>query len=237
MINLQKIRDRSANALSQGVKLHLYLRQSVDLCINTNGRLSGAKRVWFCSTGFSCSWPPLMAGCSRRSQCAQTEVLQQGDLYLQKGISRGQHSYSVPCRSTHACRAHYKRAQCLLKLSSWRRLQEPVAPVDLHQKTACQLDLGHSCSPVVNLRKPKDRPFSSSKQPKTRGRTITFVRRDALGNLESALEEARKATEMAPDRSASLINLVGSSEGQRPLTTQRQAQESTIPRSSIVTPL
>src|SRR6202171_3038745 len=155
----------------------------------------------------------LVAGCSANPNLRKLKYLQQGDLYFEKGrYPEANISYSRALQiDPRFVEAHYKRAQCLLKQSSWAAaFQELARTVDLQpQNWPAQLDLGQLLLVGGKPQEAKDRALLIlQSNPKHADAQLLLSDADAaLGNLEDALEEARKATEMAPDRSASLINL------------------------------
>src|SRR5437016_9816683 len=155
----------------------------------------------------------LVAGCSRDPNVRKLKFLQQGDVYFEKGkYPEANISYSRALQiDPRFVEAHYKRAQALLKQNSWAAaFQELSRTVDLQpQNWPAQLDLGQLLLAGGKPQEAKDRALLILQgNPKHADAQLLLSDADAaIGNLEDALEEARKATEIAPDRSASLINL------------------------------
>src|SRR5882762_11812956 len=213
MIKLQKIRGLTPNALSQGLKLHPYLPKEVSSVYSCKSAPTRRKSSLVLSYGLFFLLAVLVAGCSRDPNARKLEFLQQGDVYFEKGkYPEANISYSRALQiDPRFVEAHYKRAQGLLKQRSWAAaFQELSRTVDLQpQNWPAQLDLGQLLLAGGKPLEAKDRaPLIHQGDPKHADAQLLLSDADAaLGNLEDALEEARKATEMAPDRSASLINL------------------------------
>ena len=155
----------------------------------------------------------LVAGCSRDPNVRKLKFLQQGDVYFEKGkYPEANISYSRALQiDPRFVEAHYKRAQCLLKQNSWAAaFQELSRTVDLQPENwPAQLDLGQLLLAGGKPQEAKDRALLILQgNPKHADAQLLLSDADAaLGNLEDALEEARNATKMASDRSASFINL------------------------------
>src|SRR6266446_1536738 len=134
MIELHKPRDFNPCASSQGLKLHPYWRRevlSVHSCKSAPIRRK-ASLVW--SYGFFLLLAGLVAGCSLDPNVRKLKFLRQGDLYFEKGkYAEANISYSRALQiDPRFVEAHYKRAQCLLKQSSWAAaFQELNRTVDL----------------------------------------------------------------------------------------------------------
>jgi tetratricopeptide (TPR) repeat protein len=155
----------------------------------------------------------LAAGCTLDPNARKLKYLKQGDLYFQRGkYPEANISYSRALQiDPRFVEAHYKRAQCMLKQSSWAAaFQELSRTVELQPENwPAQLDLGHLLLAGGKPQEAKDRALlilhGDLKHPEAQ---ILLSDADtALGNVKDALEEARKATEMAPDRSSGLVNL------------------------------
>src|SRR6266513_5277629 len=197
MIELHKPRDFNPCAPSQGLKLHPYWRREVLSVHSCKSAPIRRKASLVLSYGFFLLLlAALVAGCSLDPNVRKLKFLRQGDLYFEKG------KYAE---------ANYKRAQCLLRQSSWAAaFQELSRTVDLQpQNWPAHLDLGQLLLVGGKPQEAKDRAILILQgNPKHADAQILLSDADAaLGNLEDALEEARTATEMAPDPSASLINL------------------------------
>jgi tetratricopeptide (TPR) repeat protein len=155
----------------------------------------------------------LVAGCSVNPNVRKLKFLQQGDLYFEKGkYPEANISYSRALQiDPRFVEAHYKRAQCLIKQSSWAAaFQELSRTVDLQPENwPAQLDLGQLLLAGVRPQEAKDRALLILHgNPEHSDAQILLSDADAaLGNLNDALEEAGEAVRIAPDRSASLINL------------------------------
>src|SRR5258708_34264993 len=155
----------------------------------------------------------LVAGCSRDPNVRKLKFLQQGDLYFAKGkYPEANISYSRALQiDPRFVEAHYKRAQCLIKQSSWAAAFQALSrTVELQPENwPAQLDLGQLLLAGAKPQEAKDRALVILHgNPKHSDAQILLSDADAaLGNLNDALEEAREAVRIAPDRSASLINL------------------------------
>ncbi len=163
--------------------------------------------------GFFLLLAAFVAGCSRDPNVRKLKYLQQGDLYFKKGkYPEANISYSRALQiDPRFVEAHYKRARCLLKQSSWAAaFQELSRTVDLQPENwPAQLDLGQLLLAGGKPQEAKDRALLILHgNPKHADAQMLLSDADAaLGNLKDALEEARDSTEMAPDRSAGFINL------------------------------
>jgi tetratricopeptide (TPR) repeat protein len=155
----------------------------------------------------------LAAGCTLDPNARKLKYLQQGDLYFEKGkYPEANISYSRALQiDPRFVEAHYKRAQCLLKQSSWAAaFQELSRTVELQPENwPAELDLGQLLLAGGKPQEAKDRALlilhGDLKHPAAQ---ILLSDADAaLGNVKDALEEASKATEIAPDRSSGLVNL------------------------------
>ncbi len=146
MIELHKPRDFNPCAPSQGLKLHPYWRNevsSVHSCRSVPIRRK-ASLLW--SYAFFLLLAALVAVCSLDPHVRKLKFLRQGDLYFEKGkYAEANISYSRALQiDARFVEAHYKRAQCLLRQSSWAAaFQELSRTVDLQpQNWPAHLDLG-----------------------------------------------------------------------------------------------
>src|SRR5467141_3991991 len=212
MIKLQKIRDLTPNALSQGLKLHPYLPKEVSV-YSCKSAPTRRKASLVLSYGLFFLLAVLVAGCSRDPNVRKLKFLQQGEVNFEKGkYPEANISYSRALQiDPRFVEAHYKRAQGFLKQGSWAlAFQELSSTVDLQPENwPAQLELGQLLLAGGKPQEAKDRALLIlQSDPKHADAQLLLSDADAaLGNLEDALEEARVASEMAPDRSASLINL------------------------------
>src|SRR6266550_7166978 len=161
MIKIQKIRDITPNALSQGLKLHPYLPKEVLSVYSSKSAPTRRKASLVLSYGLFFLLAVLVAGCSRDPNARKLKYLQQGDLYFEKGkYPEANISYSRALQiDPRFVEAHYKRAQCLLKQSSWAAaFQELSRTVDLQpQNWPAQLDMGQLFLADGKLQEAKDR--------------------------------------------------------------------------------
>ena len=195
------------------MKLHEYLRKGVTVLYSCKSRSIRSRRSFLPYYIFFLLLAALVAGCTRDPNVRKLKYLQQGDLYFTKGkYPEANISYSRALQiDPRFVEAHYKRAQCLLKQSSWgAAFQELSRTVDLQPENwPAQLDLGRLLLAGGKPQQAKDHALLILHgNPKhVDAQILLSVADAALGNLKDALEEAGNATEMAPDRAANLINL------------------------------
>src|SRR5467141_3300544 len=213
MIKLRKVRDLTPNALSQGLKLHPYLPKEVSSVFSCESAPTRRKASLVLSYGLFFLLAVLVACCSRDPNVRKLKFLQQGEVYFEKGkYPEANISYSRALQiDPRFVEAHYKRAQCLIKQSSWAAaFQELSRTVELQpQNWPAHLDLGQLLLVGGKPQEAKDRALLILHgNPEHSDAQILLSNADAaLGNLNDALEEAREAVRIAPDRSTSLINL------------------------------
>src|SRR4029077_17491436 len=103
----------------------------------------------------------IAAGCTLDPSARKLKYLQQGDVYFKKGkYPEANISYSRALQiDPRFVEAHYKRAQCLLKQSSWAAaFQELSRTVDLQpQNWPAQLELGQLLLAAGKPQEAKDR--------------------------------------------------------------------------------
>src|SRR6267378_3660993 len=103
----------------------------------------------------------LLAGCSANPNARKLKYLHQGDLYFEKGkYPEANISYSRALQiDPRFVDAHYKRAQCLIKQSSWAAaFQELSRTVELQPENwPAQLDLGQLLLAGAKPQEAKDR--------------------------------------------------------------------------------
>src|ERR1700686_1729181 len=205
MIKLQKIRDLTPNALSQGLKLHLYLPKEVLSVYSCKSAPIRRKAGMVLSCGLFLLLAALLAGCSRDPNVRKLKFLQQGDVYFEKGkYPEANISYSRALQiDPRFVEAHYKRAQCLIKQSSWAAaFQELSRTVELQPENwPAQLDLGQLLLAGAKPQEAKDRALLILHgNPEHSDAQILLCEADAaFGNLNDPLEEAREAAKKAPD--------------------------------------
>jgi len=102
MIKLQKIRDLTPNALSQGLKLHPYLPKEVSV-YSCKSAPTRRKASLVLSYGLFFLLAVLVAGCSRDPNVRKLKFLQQGEVYFEKGkYPEANISYSRALQIDHA---------------------------------------------------------------------------------------------------------------------------------------
>src|SRR5204863_7590718 len=199
---------------SQGLKLHPVLAEKRCLPVySSKSTPIRRKTSLVLSYGLFLLLAALVAGCSRDPNVRKLKFLQQGDVYFEKGkYPEANISYSRALQiDPRFVEAHYKRAQGLLKQKSWAAaFQELSRTVDLQPENwPAQLDLGQLFLAGGKPQEAKDRALLILQgNPKHADAQLLLSDADAaLGNLADALEAARNATTMSPDRSARFSNM------------------------------
>ena len=152
-------------------------------------------------------------GCSRDPNVRKQKFFDQGNRDFDKGkYPEALISYRRALQiDAHFVEAHYKLAQCYLKQGSWvQAFQELNRTVDLQPDNwPAQLEIARMFLSGRKYQDAKDRALlilhSNAKDAEAQ---ILLSDADfALGNPKDALEEAREATEMAPDHAAGYLHL------------------------------
>jgi tetratricopeptide (TPR) repeat protein len=155
----------------------------------------------------------LATGCSSDPNVRRQKFFEQGNRDFDKGkYAEASISYSRALQiDRRFAEAHYKLAQCYLKRGSWAQaFQELNRTVDLQPDNwPAQLDIARLLLSAAKPQDAKDRALLILRSnPKHAEAQILLSDADlALGNAKDALQEARTATEMAPEFSASFLNL------------------------------
>ncbi len=153
------------------------------------------------------------AGCSRDPNVRKQKFYEQGNRDFDKGkYAEALISYSRALQiDRRFAEAHYKLAQCYLKRGSWAQaFQELNRTVDLQPDNwPAQLEIARLLLSATKPQDAKDRALLIlHSNPKHAEAQILLSEADlALGKAKDALQEARTATEMAPELSASFLNL------------------------------
>src|SRR5260370_23484528 len=152
-------------------------------------------------------------GCSRDPNLRKQKFFEQGNRSFEQGnypealIFYGRAIQIDPRFSA----AHYRMARCYLNQGSWvPGYQEMQRTIDLQPENwPAQLDLGQLLFAANTAQEAKDRALLILHgNPQHADALMLLANSDAvLGNLKVAIEEANKATEMAPGRAAVIITL------------------------------
>jgi tetratricopeptide (TPR) repeat protein len=165
------------------------------------------------SYGISLLLGGLATGCSRDPNVQKQRFFEQGNRDFDKGrYAEANISYSRALQiDPRFAEAHYKRAQCLLRQNaSAAAFLELSQAVDLRPDNwVAQLNLGQLYFTGGKYQEARDHALLILRgNPKHEDAAMLLSEADAaLGKLKDAVEEAKAATEMAPDRSAVFINL------------------------------
>jgi len=163
--------------------------------------------------GFSLFVTVFPSGCSRDPNVRKQRFLEQGNRDFDKGkYAEASISYGRALQiDPRFVEAHYKLAECDLKQGSWlQAYQELNRTVDLQPDDwPAQLEIARM---LLAARKPQDAKDRAllilRSNPKQAEAQILLSEADfTLGDLKNALQEARQATEMAPEHSIGYLNL------------------------------